>query len=128
MAVWAFSGGAPLVAPLLADPPAWLRCVAFTYPILDSTSDIALLDGRRATEVLRADAPSVVLTRVGREAAPISAGVDAFVARARSLRVALEVIDVPDGQHGFDALPAVDGACAAVHAALERGRGALVTL
>jgi acetyl esterase/lipase len=34
IALWFFSGGGPLSADWLRDPPAWLRCVALTYPVL----------------------------------------------------------------------------------------------
>jgi hypothetical protein len=36
----------------------------------------------------------------------------------------VEVIEIPDGQHGFDALPPVPGAREAVHAAINTKRPA----
>jgi acetyl esterase/lipase len=66
-----------------------------------------------------------VLTRLGREAPAVNAGVEAFLDRAQQVRALCEVIEVPEGQHGFDARPPVDGACAAVHAAIEAVRIAL---
>lgn len=127
VAIWAFSGGAPLTAPLLQDRPDWLRCIALTYPILDSTTDLRLPDGYRLVDALHSDTMPIVLTRVGREAAPVSAGVNAFLARAEQVLATLEVIDVPDAQHGFDALPAVPGAREAVETAIAAVRTALTS-
>ncbi|MGP2441122.1 hypothetical protein [Streptomyces sp. JW3] len=49
----------------------------------------------------------MVLTRVGRELPEIAATVEAFRTAARAGGTALEVIDVPDGHHGFETLDPV---------------------
>jgi hypothetical protein len=46
----------------------------------------------------------LLLTRVGRELPERQALVDRFLARASTTGTDVRVIDVPDGQHGFDAL------------------------
>jgi dienelactone hydrolase len=61
----------------------------------------------------------ILLTRVGRERAEVTATVEAFTAAAAAHHVGLEVIDVPDGQHGFDILDHTDGSRAAVIQAME---------
>jgi probable phosphoglycerate mutase len=91
IAVWAFSGGAMLTDRWLADSPDWLRCLALTYPVWETPP--AVRPGR-----------PVVLTRVGKELAERQAVVDRFLADAAAGEVAVTVIDVPDGQHGFDVL------------------------
>jgi acetyl esterase/lipase len=103
VALWFFSGGGLLSADWLRDPPSWLRAVAFNYPVL------APFPGwpddprfRPAEAVASAGDLPLVLTRVGRENPVIAAGVEAFVAAAAKAR--LEIVDVPDGQHGFDYL------------------------
>jgi acetyl esterase/lipase len=75
VALWFFSGGGLLMADWLAQPPAWLRCVAATYPVL---------------------APVLGLE--------VDPRFEAFVAATAVSGANLEVIDVPDGQHGFDML------------------------
>jgi acetyl esterase/lipase len=119
VAVWAFSGGSPLVAPFLQDPPDWLKSVALTYPVLDDVPERRLPAGFRPVEALTTSSVPITLTRVGREAPSVSAGVTNFLARAEQLGVRINVIDVPDGHHGFDALPPVAGATQAVHSAIK---------
>jgi dienelactone hydrolase len=87
IAVWAFSGGALLVGEWLAKSPEWLRCLALTYPLLNEP------------EAVRPGRP-LVLTRVGRELPERQVTVDRFLATGVDVRV----VDVPDGQHGFDVL------------------------
>jgi acetyl esterase/lipase len=50
----------------------------------------------------------LLLTRVGRELPERQALVDRFLARASATGTDVRVIDVPDGQHGFDALDHTD--------------------
>lgn len=90
VAVWVFSGGAMLVGRWLADSPGWLRCLALTYPVL-------------AAEVVGPGRP-LILTRVGRELPERQAMVERFLALATKSGVTVEIVDVPDGQHGFDVL------------------------
>lgn len=83
--VWAFSGGARLVGSWLEDPPAWMKGLALTYPVVPTVSRVA---------------GPVVVTRVGLEQPHIQAALDQFLA----LTPTSLVIDVPNGQHGFDLL------------------------
>jgi dienelactone hydrolase len=98
IAVWAFSGGGLLVGRWLADSPAWLRCLALTYPVL-ATPDT---DGPTPPADLVRPGRPLVLTRVGREQPDRRATVEAFLSRADATGTAVRIIDVPDGQHGFD--------------------------
>jgi len=128
IALWFFSGGGLLLADWLRRPAGWLRCVAATYPVL-----VPLAGGDIDPRFSPADAVTsagelpVVLTQVGRERPEIAATVTAFTAAARASDIQLEIIDVPDGQHGFDMLDhtvqsreAVSRAFTAVLAALTR--------
>jgi hypothetical protein len=90
IALWAFSGGALLIGAWLEESPDWLRCLALSYPML---TEVPVRPGR-----------ALILTRAGRELPERQAGVDAFLARAKDSGVEVRVIDVPDGQHGFDVL------------------------
>jgi acetyl esterase/lipase len=128
IAVWVFSGGGPILADWLRNPPAWLRVVAATYPVLGEVPGIAMDDRFRPVEALAGagDLP-IVLTRVGLERAGIASTVEDFIAAARERGAILEVVDVPNGRHAFDMLDdtdesreAITRAVDAVLAALER--------
>lgn len=113
VALWFFSGGSLLSAPWLAQPPAWLRCVALTYPLL------APVPGWEVDPAFRpshgTDLP-VLLTRVGREQPVVAEGVAAFVAGTTGN---LSIIDVPNGRHSFDHLDDTDESRAAITRALD---------
>ncbi|MBF6047456.1 alpha/beta fold hydrolase [Streptomyces sp. NRRL B-1677] len=104
VALWFFSGGALLSADWLAAPPPWLRCVAATYPVLVPLPNWGLAGSRfrPAAAVRAAGSLPVVLTRAGREFAEIAATIEEFLTAAGDCGAAVEVIDVPDGRHGFE--------------------------
>jgi acetyl esterase/lipase len=103
--LWFFSGGGLLAADWLRDPPPWLRGIAATYPILDVADDWGVDPRFRPVEaVASADRLPILLTRVGLERPDFAAGVEAFIAEARAKHANLEIIDVPNGHHGFDGL------------------------
>ncbi|MEU5363955.1 alpha/beta fold hydrolase [Streptomyces sp. NPDC005925] len=106
IALWFFSGGGLLAAPWLAEPPAWLRCLAASYPVLEPPPGWGLGDSRfrPVRAVAHAGALPVVLLRAGREAPGIAATVEAFVAAAKDSGARLELVDVPHGHHGFETL------------------------
>lgn len=120
VAVWVFSGGGPFVAPLLADPPPWLRVIAATYPILDDRPERELPEGFRPLEAV-AHLPRpmpFVLTRAGLEDAEAAAGVARFLDAASGTELKLTVVDQLHGRHGFDAMDYGDESQEAVRAAL----------
>lgn len=120
VAVWFFSGGGPLLADWLRTPPQWLRCAAVTYPLLASLPGWGL-DSRflPAEAVAAAGALPIVLTRVGLENSQIALTVEEFVEAAKACAARLEIIDVPDGHHGFDFLDHTEQSRAAVERALD---------
>jgi acetyl esterase/lipase len=120
VAVWFFSGGGMLMADWLRAPPQWLRCAAATYPVLAPPPGQDVDPRFRPAEaVAAAGALPIVLTRVGRELPQRAATVEAFVAAARASGARLEIIDVPNGQHGFDMLDHTDESRKAVEDALD---------
>jgi acetyl esterase/lipase len=120
LAVWCFSGGGLLLADWLRKPPAWLRCVAATYPYLAPMADWTVDPRFRPIEALAdAGALPVILTRVGRERPEPAAAVEEFIAAARELGSRLEIVDVPNGQHSFDMLDHTDESRAAVERAID---------
>jgi acetyl esterase/lipase len=126
IAVWAFSGGSPLLTPWLARPPEWLRCLAATYPYLDPIPDFPLPEGFRPVQALGAG-PSLpfVLTRVGLEQPPVADGVARFLTAAGSSRLDVTIVDVPHGHHGFDTIDPGPESAAAVRAAVDHVATAL---
>jgi acetyl esterase/lipase len=128
VALWFFSGGGLLSADWLAQPPPWLRCIAASYPLLAPLPGWDVDARFRPVEAVRtAGSVPIVLTRVGREAPEIAATVEAFTASAELCQVAIDVIDVPDGQHSFDILDHTDGSRAAVTEAMTRVTAALAS-
>ena len=126
VAMWFFSGGGPLSADWLRDPPAWLRCVAASYPLLVGLPGWGVPDRFRPIEaVAHAGALPIVLTRVGREHPQVAAGVEEFVTAARSVGAHLQIIDVPNGHHGFDYVDDTDESRKAIEEALDAVLGTL---
>ncbi|GAA2334476.1 alpha/beta hydrolase [Streptomyces kunmingensis] len=130
IALWFFSGSGPMTAPWLSEPPTWLRCLAACYPIMSPLPGWGVNDPRfRPAEVVArgSDVP-FVLVRAGLETSAIAATVAEFVTAAEAGGAPLEVLDVPDGHHGFEGLDHTDDARRAVREAMGRvlerlGRG-----
>ena len=116
VALWFFSVGGLLMADWLRARPPWLRVVAATYPLLATPPEYGVDVRFRPIEALAGvgDLP-IVLTRVGLERPAVAASVEQFVAIGAAK---LEIIDVPDGQHGFDHLDHTDQSREAVRAAI----------
>jgi acetyl esterase/lipase len=115
IAVWAFSGGGLLIGRWLAESPAWLRCLALTYPVLAAPAP----DTPPQPAELVGPGRPLVLTTVGREIPERQATVDRFLARAQATGTAVQLIDVPDGQHGFDVLDHTEQSRRAVREAVD---------
>jgi hypothetical protein len=115
IALWFFSGAGLLAGEWLDSRPDWLRCLALTYPLLATPPGVDELVS--AAEVIgkHKDLP-VLLTRVGREREELAGPVAEFVSAGGT---ALDIIDVPKGQHGFDMLDHTDESRAAVTKALD---------
>ena len=120
VALWFFSGGGLLSADWLAAPPAWLKCLAATYPILAPLPNWGLAESRfrPAAVVGGAGRLPIVLTRVELEQPGIAATVAEFLAAAEDAGAAVEVVDVPLGHHGFETIDHTEPARAAVRRAL----------
>jgi acetyl esterase/lipase len=126
VALWFFSGGGLLSADWLAQPPPWLCCIAASYPLLAPLPGWDVDARFRPVKAVRtAGSVPIMLTRVGREQPEIAATVEAFTEAAERYEVAIDVIDVPDGQHSFDMLDHTDSSRAAVTEAMTRVTAAL---
>jgi acetyl esterase/lipase len=119
VALWIFSGGGPLSAEYLAAPPPWLRCLALTYPLLGCPPEFDP-EGRFNAVDAVATAPDlpILLTRVGHELPDLARLQDSFVETAKAKGARLEIIEVPNGQHGFDNQDHTEESRAAVRQAM----------
>jgi dienelactone hydrolase len=122
VALWHFSGGAPLVSPWLTEPPPWLRCLALTYPLLDAWAGWSLPPAFRPLDVvtLSTFSGSLVVVRAGRESELLAGPVDRFLDAARASAMALQIVDVPNGGHGFDTDEPTEESSHAVVASVDR--------
>lgn len=115
LAAWVFSGGGPLVVPLHTEDVPGLRVVALTYPLLDNDD---LHEDFRPLESLDAmGGLPIVFTRVGLEYDRLVDGQEKFLAAAAERGFDLDLIDIPNGHHGFEQLDHTDES----RAAMERG-------
>ncbi|MFF7726945.1 dienelactone hydrolase family protein [Streptomyces sp. NPDC008001] len=127
VALWFFSGGGLLSADWLAAPPPWLRCVAANYPVLAPLPNWGLTRSRfrPAAAVRTAGRLPVVLTRAGLDFAEITATIEEFLTAAEDCEAAVEVIDVPDGHHGFETIDHTEQTRRAVERAMRSVLGHL---
>lgn len=120
IALWFFSGGGLLSNDWLRGRPTWLRAVALTYPVLGPLPDWRVdprFEPCAAIGEPGAAVPPLLLTRVGLEREAVARTVAVFRKVAADTGVPVEVIDVPNGQHGFDCLDHTDESRSAVERA-----------
>ena len=116
IALWAFSGGGPLLAAPLRERPAWLRAVVAYYAVLDLSEPPPGADDGLSPET-RSDfsavlglgedareAPPVLVARAGLDHPWLNDGVLRFVQAALAGGATLDLMSHPDGRHGFDIL------------------------
>lgn len=95
-AVWAFSGGGPLLEPFFRQPPPHLKAVVSYYALIEAPA--------KAVESGSGPFPPVLIARAGKDDARFNASVEAFVRAAWAKGLVLDVLNHPTGQHGFDIL------------------------
>jgi hypothetical protein len=123
--LWFFSAGALLLADWLRQAPPWLRCLAATYPMLATPPEYGIDPRFRPIEAAGAYTGRLVLTRVGRERPAVDAAVTEFLS-ALNPQAVLTIIEVPNGQHAFDALDYTDESREAVRRAVSAVISSLV--
>jgi acetyl esterase/lipase len=109
-----FSGGGPMLAPLLRQPPPSVRALADFYAFLD-TEHVKLDEAKITSETARQFSPLAVLesgvssipplfiARAGKDAIPgVNKSIDRFVAKALERNLTVTVVNHPSGAHGFD--------------------------
>jgi len=116
VAVWAFSGGGPLLSLALKGAPPFVRAVVAYYAALDVRekppgASPAITDDLRRdfspAHHVRAEggrtAP-VLVARAGLDHPFLNASIDRFVAEALAANAEIDVMNHPKGRHGFDFL------------------------
>jgi acetyl esterase/lipase len=111
LALWAFSGGGPLLSVAFANPPDFVKAVCSYYAILDfeggppvykqvppELSPLAQL--RKGAGPF----PPVLIARAAFDDPWLNQTVDAFVAAALEKKLTLDLLTVPTGHHAFDIL------------------------
>jgi dienelactone hydrolase len=118
--LFAFSAGGPLLAGPIENAPAHLRCVVSFYGFLDNPSpDGADPNALKALTQSRVPLPPIFVAKAGLDMPFLNAGIDKFVAEARSRGVAIEMMEHPKGRHSFDMLDDDDTSRAIIRRAVE---------
>ena len=116
VALWAFSGGGPLLAAPLRERPGWLRAVVAYYAVLDlqqpppgADDGIGPEQRRDFSAVLSLgedarSAPPLLVARAGLDSPWLNDGIDRFVRAAVAGGATLDLLSHPDGRHAFDIL------------------------
>lgn len=100
--LWGFSGGGMLLGRWIASPPGWLRGVAATYPCCRPLEEVPHQQVGMADAVASAGDLPLLLTRVGLEREALAQTVAELVDAAHETGARLDIVDVPNGHHGFD--------------------------
>jgi acetyl esterase/lipase len=115
LALWAFSGGGAFLAVPLLQRPTWLRAVVAYYAALD-LQQLPQPDGGIGPELLREfsaicslgestrHTPPILVARAGMDYPWLNAGIDRFVQTALKKGATLDLLNHPEGHHGFDIL------------------------
>lgn len=109
--LWTCSGGGPLICFALRDRPAFVRCLVLYYAILDArrfdwlVGEVGQGTAARYSPVRYLEEPlpfPVFVGRAGQDDPVLNETMDDFVTRALAVNAALELMNHPQGEHGFD--------------------------
>jgi acetyl esterase/lipase len=111
LGLWTCSAGAYLgLTAALRDAPAYMRCAAAFYGLLD-TQHLPLAQAQDSPlEHLRRNAAAhtrrlpLLVARAGRDQPTLNASIDTFVTSAIAAGYPLDFYNHPTGAHGFDCL------------------------
>jgi acetyl esterase/lipase len=115
IAIWAFSGGGPFLAAPLRERPPWLRALVAYYAVLDLRQPPLGVDSGLSPELRERcspvaalgdarSAPPLLVARAGLDHPWLNGGTDRFVQEALAKGATLDLLNHPDGRHGFDIL------------------------
>ena len=95
IALWCFSGGGPLMTPMLRDRPDYVRCLLAFY---------AYLQPAEAQIRSKGGGVPIFVARAGLDQPMINETIDRFVQEALAGNATLDLMNHPGGRHGFDIL------------------------
>jgi acetyl esterase/lipase len=116
LALWAFSGGGPLLSVALRGDTPYLRALVAFYAVLDLQERAPAAAAGALDEALRrelsplhhlaagAALPPMLIARAGQDQPALNATIDRFVAAALARNAPLDLLNHPAGRHGFDIL------------------------
>ena len=116
LCLWGFSGGGPLLAGALRERPAYLRCLAAYYTVMDlrplasaeEMADVVTMETLKrfspvaAVEEGGGRSLPLLVARAGQDNPALNAGLEAFVRAALAANMTLDVLNHPAGYHAFD--------------------------
>jgi acetyl esterase/lipase len=112
LALWAFSGGGPLLSAPLRERWPFVRAIVAYYAALDLQVRPPGVSGGMSDEARREFSPLLYLqatppllvARAGKDNPWTNGSIDRFVQEALARNAPLELFTHPTGQHGFDIL------------------------
>lgn len=118
LCLWTFSGGGPQLAPFLRDRPEHLRCIVAFYTVFDPRafsqmegmkeladlpeSEMATYSPEEELAGKEGILPPMFIARAGLDQPAINQSIDSFVQKALAANGDVELINYPEGHHGFD--------------------------
>lgn len=112
LAIIAFSGGGPLLSGVMRETAAQnnIKAVASFYSFLDirevkmfsAASDAETLNRFSPINYIKPEMPPIFIARAGRDMPELNAATDRFVKAALEKNVQIEIMNHPEGAHGFD--------------------------
>jgi acetyl esterase/lipase len=114
LAVFGISAGVPLAVGAIASAAdRSVQCAVAYYGYLDTPADLAQDTGLArlsALAQLRMGTwlPPLLVVRAGSDRPELNRSIDAFTAEALARNLAVDVINYPQGHHGFDVLDDTD--------------------
>ena len=116
MAFWAFSAGGSLLSPVLSDMRPYARAALCFYCVTDRDfSSLSADDAQKLRERLSPlvqiegaeyAVPPIFVARAGLDGPGINEPLGRFVTAAVTKNLSIEMMNHPDGHHGFDLLDA----------------------
>jgi len=131
IALWAFSGGGPLLSLAIRDPQPYIRCIVSYYALLDLTASATESRGGSSEQELLEYSPlqqlqtstkplaPMFIARMGQDHPNITASVDHFLPVALAKNMTLTVSNDPEGHHGFDIEDNTDASRAVIGQTME---------
>lgn len=116
LCVWAFSAGVPLgMWAAMRGAPEYVRAIVAYYGVMDLDPMREVLQGVSEETIREFSAltylreygdrlPPTLIAKAGKDNALLNESIDRYVEEARTIGARVELLEHPDGRHGFDTL------------------------